>query len=291
MEETTPTSSTVSGSSTTSGTETASTPTTLLGAELVVDTEDPHSDGTDRAIVAGGVLGALIISAVIIWLVLRVMRAAYSEPPENHGATHTAFPGCSIPEVGGRSEEDEFVKILCTAAESCGPEPLKEPAIYALSERKEGNPIWTWRTDLQDWVESKRAADNLLRTCMEREKNERAQFYAAHGIREEPESRDRVEDKRARVYGKKANAPSTEDRTFPFVGASVSRAIQAEAQPAVKVEAQPAKVEAQDGFDPTSFLSFTAWYEKKHNLKLGADPAELTKLMAAFKTIQDALSI
>jgi hypothetical protein len=186
-------------------------------------------------------------------------------------------------EVGGRTEKDEFVKILCTAAESCGPEPLKEPAIYALCERKEGNPIWTWRTDLQDWVESKRAADNLLRKCMEREKNERAQFYAAHGIREEPESRDRVEDKRARVYGKKANAPSTEDRTFPFVGASVSRAI--------KVEAQPAKVEAQDGFDPTSFLSFTAWYEKKHNLKLGADPAELTKMMAAFKTLQDALSL
>ena len=50
-------------------------------------------------------------------------------------------------------------------------------------------------------------------------------------------------------------------------------------------------VDAQDGFDPTSFLSFTAWYEKKHNLKLGADPAELTKLMAAFKTIQDALSL
>jgi len=74
MEETTPTSSTVSGSSTTSGTETASTPTTLLGAELFVDTEDPHSDGTDRAIVAGGVLGALIILAVIIWLVLRAMR-------------------------------------------------------------------------------------------------------------------------------------------------------------------------------------------------------------------------
>jgi hypothetical protein len=126
---------------------------------------------------------------------------------------------------------------------------------------------------------------------MEREKNERAQFYAAHGIKEEPESRDRVEDKRARVYGKKTNAPATEDRTFPFVGASVSRAIKAEAQPAVKVEAQPAKVEAQDGFDLTSFLSFTAWYEKKHNLKLGADPAELTKLMAAFKTIQDALSL
>ena len=93
---------------------------------------------------------------------------------------------------------------------------------------------------------------------MEREKNDRAQFYAAHGIKEEPESRDRVEDKRARVYRKKANAPSTKDRTFPFVGALVSRAIKAEAQPIVKVEEQPAKVEVQDGFDPTSFLSITA---------------------------------
>jgi hypothetical protein len=65
----------------------------------------------------------------------------------------------------------------------------------------------------------------------------------------------------------------------------------ADAQPTNKVEGQPAKVEAQDGFDPTSFLSVAAWYEKKHNLKLGADPAELTKLMAAFKTIQDALSL
>ncbi|CZR68462.1 uncharacterized protein PAC_18361 [Phialocephala subalpina] len=53
-------------------------------------------------------------------------------------------------EVSGRTEKDEFIKILCTAAESCGPEPLKEPAIYALCERKEGNPIWIWRTDLQD---------------------------------------------------------------------------------------------------------------------------------------------
>ena len=39
------------------------------------------------------------------------------------------------------------------------------------------------------------------------------------------------------------------------------------------------------GFDPLSFLSFTAWYETKHNVKLGADPIELTKLMTAFKTI------
>jgi hypothetical protein len=82
---------------------------------------------------------------------------------------------------------------------------------------------------------------------MKREKNEKAQFYAAYGIKEEPEGRDRVKDKRARVYGTKANAPLTEDRAFPFVRASDLRAI--------KVEAQPAKVEAQDGFDPASFLS------------------------------------
>ena len=84
----------------------------------------------------------------------------------------------------------------------------------------------------------------------------------------------------------------TEDRTFPFVGASVSRAMKAEAQPTVKFGGQPAiTVEAQGGFDPTSFLSFTAWYKKKHNLKLGADPAELAKLIAVFKTIQDTLSL
>jgi hypothetical protein len=50
-------------------------------------------------------------------------------------------------------------------------------------------------------------------------------------------------------------------------------------------------VEVQGGFDPTSFLSFITWYEEKHNVKLGADPAKLTKLMTAFKTIQDALSL
>jgi hypothetical protein len=44
-------------------------------------------------------------------------------------------------EVSGRTKKDEFVKILYTIAESCGPEPLKEPAIYALYKRKEGNPI------------------------------------------------------------------------------------------------------------------------------------------------------
>ena len=99
----------------------------------------------------------------------------------------------------------------------------------------------------------------MLRKCIEREKNKKAQFYAAYGIKEEPESRDRVEDKRARVYGKKADTPATEDRTFLFIGASVSRAMKAEAQPTIKVEEQPAiTVEAQGGFDPTSFLSFTA---------------------------------
>ena len=44
-------------------------------------------------------------------------------------------------------------------------------------------------------------------------------------------------------------------------------------------------------FDLSSFLSFTAWYETKYNIKLDADPAELTKLITAFKTIQNALSI
>jgi hypothetical protein len=47
-----------------------------------------------------------------------------------------------IIEVGRRIEKDEFVKILYTAAESCRPEPLKEPTIYTLYKRKEGNPIW-----------------------------------------------------------------------------------------------------------------------------------------------------
>jgi hypothetical protein len=43
--------------------------------------------------------------------------------------------------VGGRTKKDKFVKILWTALESCGPEPLKEPAIYAFCERKVGNLI------------------------------------------------------------------------------------------------------------------------------------------------------
>jgi hypothetical protein len=46
-----------------------------------------------------------------------------------------------IIEVGERTEKDEFIKILYIVIKSCGPEPLKEPVIYALCERKEGNPI------------------------------------------------------------------------------------------------------------------------------------------------------
>jgi len=44
-------------------------------------------------------------------------------------------------EVSGRTEKDEFIKILYTAAESYRPEPLKESIIYALYERKKGNLI------------------------------------------------------------------------------------------------------------------------------------------------------
>ena len=43
--------------------------------------------------------------------------------------------------VNGRTKKDEFVKILYTTAKSCGLEPLRELAIYAMCERKEGNPI------------------------------------------------------------------------------------------------------------------------------------------------------
>ena len=127
----------------------------------------------------------------------------------------------------------------------------------------------------------------MIQKCMREEKDERDQFYSTHGIKEGPERRDRVEDKRARIYRGKTSTSSTEERTFPFVGQSVSRAIKAEGQPA----SPASSAEAQGAFDPTSFLSFTAWYERKHNLKLGADPVELTKMMAAFKTIQDTLSL
>ncbi len=43
--------------------------------------------------------------------------------------------------VDERTEKDEFVKILCTAAEFCKLKPLKEPAIYTLCKQKEENPI------------------------------------------------------------------------------------------------------------------------------------------------------
>jgi hypothetical protein len=80
-------------------------------------------------------------------------------------------------------------------------------------------------------------------------------------------------------YRKTANATSIESRTFPYISALVSPIIKAEV-----LEGQ-SRVLIGQGFDPLSFLSFTAWYETKHNVKLGADPIELTKLMTAFKTI------
>jgi hypothetical protein len=103
------------------------------------------------------------------------------------------------------------------------------------------------------------AADNLIQRCIEHEKNKRAQFYTAHSIKEEPENRDRVEDKRACIYRERADKSSTKDRTFLFIRASVSRAIKAEAIPALKVRGLPeSEVEVQGRFDPTSFLSFAA---------------------------------
>lgn len=37
--------------------------------------------------------------------------------------------------------------------------------------------------------------------------------------------------------------------------------------------------------------TFAETFRQKRNVKLGADPVELTKLMIAFKTIQDILSL
>jgi hypothetical protein len=55
-----------------------------------------------------------------------------------------AYLNCDyVIEVSGRTKKDELIKILYTIAESYRLEPLKEPVIYALYERKEGNPIWT----------------------------------------------------------------------------------------------------------------------------------------------------
>jgi hypothetical protein len=53
-----------------------------------------------------------------------------------------AYLNCAYAiKVSGRTKKDKFVKILYIIAESYRPEPLKELAIYALCERKEGNPI------------------------------------------------------------------------------------------------------------------------------------------------------
>jgi hypothetical protein len=75
--------------------------------------------------------------------------------------------------------------------------PLPNPADWGPRENlqltpcasvKEENPIWTWRINLEEWVGSKRAADNMMRKCMEREKIEKGQLYLARGIREEREN-------------------------------------------------------------------------------------------------------
>jgi hypothetical protein len=56
--------------------------------------------------------------------------------------TVNAYLNCAYTmEVGRRTKKDKFIKILYTAAKSCRPEPLKEPAIYTLYKQKEGNPI------------------------------------------------------------------------------------------------------------------------------------------------------
>lgn len=69
--------------------------------------------------------------------------------------------------------------------------------------------------------------------CLEWERSERA-YYAAHEIQEELQSRDRLEDNRAHVYGRTASTGGVEDRTFSFVRASISRVAQAEALLAMK---------------------------------------------------------
>ncbi|KAL5344815.1 hypothetical protein ACLOAV_010212 [Pseudogymnoascus australis] len=152
--------------------------------------------------------------------------------------------------VGGRTDKDEFVEVICVVAGPRGAEPLKEPTIYSYCSRKEGDPLWTTRTDLQKWVESKRAADSMIHACMEEQEKERATFYAEHRIEVVLEEHERREDKRARLYGR-ASQSSNDVRTFPFVEKSVSRASKAQAQP-VRAEEQPAKVEAR--FDPTDFF-------------------------------------
>jgi hypothetical protein len=56
--------------------------------------------------------------------------------------TINAYLNCPYTiKVNKRTKKDEFIKILYTIAESYKPEPLKEPAIYALYKQKEGNLI------------------------------------------------------------------------------------------------------------------------------------------------------
>jgi hypothetical protein len=125
----------------------------------------------------------------------------------------------------------------------------------------------------------------LIRKTIEYKKNKRTQFYSVYSIKETAEIRDRVEDKHTCFYRKTANTTSIESRTFLYVGISVL--------PAIKVVAPEGQsgVLTRQVFDLSSFLSFTAWYKTKYNIKLGTDPAELTKLITIFKTIQDALSL
>jgi hypothetical protein len=57
----------------------------------------------------------------------------------------------------------------------------------------------------------------------------------------------------------------------------------------------PSKCSQARGSIRPAFFCFTAWYEEKHYEKLGADTgadtAELTTLMTAFKTIQETLNL
>ena len=127
--------------------------------------------------------------------------------------------------------------------------------------------------------------DNLIWKTIKHEKNKRTQFYLAYSIKETAEIQDQVKDKCARFYRKTANTTLIESRTFLYVSVLVLLAIKAKA-----LKGQLGVLIGQV-FDLLSFLSFTAQYKTKHNIKLGTDPVELTKLITMFKTIQDALSL
>jgi hypothetical protein len=55
-----------------------------------------------------------------------------------------------------------------------------------------------------------------------------------------------------------------------------------------QTETKPNKIPPTQGFDLTSFPSFSAWYKNKHKVKLGDDIAVLAKVIEAFKTIREA---